>query len=76
MVIITRLVHAPPMECSIMIMGVASTFNQWRHMQVHDEDVAVVHYVGVLKDICLVNYGPISSPIVLVWCEWCGMGLT
>jgi hypothetical protein len=33
-------------------------------MQVHDEDV-VIEYVGVLKDIYLLNCGPISTPIIL-----------
>jgi hypothetical protein len=29
-----------------------------------------VHYVGVLKDILQMNYGPLRSPIILFRCEW------
>ena len=29
-----------------------------------------VHYVGVLKDILKLDYGPTHSPIVLFRCEW------
>jgi hypothetical protein len=43
-------------------------------MQERDEDVAA-HYVGVLKDICLLNYGPVSSSIVLIQCEWVWNGI-
>lgn len=53
--------------------GVASIFNQW-HMQVHDEDVNV-QYVNVLKDIYLLDYDPMSSPIVLMQCEWVQNGI-
>jgi len=53
--------------------GVASTFNQ-RHMQVRDEDVAI-HYDGVLKDICLLNYGLVSSPTILMRCKWVQNGI-
>ncbi len=58
-------------SCSIARMmnydyGVASIFNQ---QQMRDENVAI-QYVGVLKDIYLLDYGPISSPIVLMRCEW------
>jgi len=48
--------------------GVASIFNQWQ-MQVHDEDI-VVQYIDVLKDIYVLNYGPISTPIIFMQCEW------
>jgi hypothetical protein len=42
--------------------GVASIFNQ---QQMHDEYVPI-QYVGVLEDIYLLDYGPISSLIVLM----------
>ena len=29
-----------------------------------------VHYVGVLKDILKLDYGPMNTPIVLFRCEW------
>jgi hypothetical protein len=53
--------------------GVESIFNQWC-MQVHDEDVDV-QYISVLKDIYLLDYDPVSSPIVLMQCEWVQNGI-
>jgi hypothetical protein len=29
-----------------------------------------VNYIGVVKDIFKLNYGPLSSPIVLLTCQW------
>ncbi len=48
--------------------GVALIFGQWQtHMG--DGDV-IVEYVNVIKDIFNLDYGPISTPIVLMWCAW------
>lgn len=33
-------------------------------------DVSSINYVGVLKDILKLNYGPVQSPIILLRCEW------
>ena len=46
--------------------GVASVFQVPR---VDAQDVSV-HYVGVLKDILKLDFGPTHSPIVLFRCEW------
>jgi hypothetical protein len=48
-------------------------FNE-QQMHVHDEDV-VVQYISVLNDICLLNYGPISTPIIFMWCKWVCNGI-
>jgi len=46
--------------------GVASIFGQWQaHM---GDEHALIHYVGVLKDILRLDYGPISTPIILMQC--------
>lgn len=34
-----------------------------------------LHYVGVLKEILELNYGPISTPIILFWGDWVQNGL-
>jgi hypothetical protein len=46
--------------------GVASVF------QVPTEDATDVsiNYVGVVKDILKLDYGPMSRPIVLMRCQW------
>jgi hypothetical protein len=46
--------------------GVASVF------QVPGEDAAnvAVNYVGVVKDILKLDYGPIHIPVILLRCEW------
>jgi hypothetical protein len=46
--------------------GVASMF------QVPSADATdvSVNYVGVLKDILKLNYGPVRTPIILFRCEW------
>ena len=46
--------------------GVASVFQV---PSVDARDVSM-HYVGVLKDILKLDYGPTHSPIVLFRCEW------
>ncbi len=48
--------------------GVASSFGQW---QTHMGDVdAMVEYVGLIKYIFKLDYGPISTPIIFMWCAW------
>jgi hypothetical protein len=48
--------------------GVASMFGQ-RQAHIGDEH-ASIQYVGVLKDILRLDYGPISTPIILIRCAW------
>ncbi len=33
-----------------------------------DEVLGAIQYVGTLKEILRLDYGPISSPIILFWC--------
>ncbi len=48
--------------------GVASIFGQWQaHM---GDEHASIRYVGVFKDILRLDYGPISTPIILMRCAW------
>jgi len=49
--------------------GVASIFQQ---PQVTNEGMTLgsIQYVGVLKDIILLNYRPVSQPVVLFKCDW------
>jgi hypothetical protein len=35
----------------------------------------VLQYVGILKDIILLDYGLISQPIILFKCDWVRNGL-
>jgi hypothetical protein len=46
--------------------GVASAFEV---PTIHAIDVSV-NYVGVVKDILKLNYGPLSRSIVLLTCQW------
>lgn len=46
--------------------GIASVF-QVPTADALDVDV---HYVGVLKDILKLDYGPLHAPVVLLRCEW------
>jgi hypothetical protein len=46
--------------------GVASVFEV---PTIHATDVSV-NYVGVVKDIMKLDYGPLSRPIVLLRCKW------
>jgi hypothetical protein len=46
--------------------GVASVFT----VPTADARDVSVNYVGVLKDILKLDYGPLSSPIVLLRCQW------
>lgn len=34
-----------------------------------------LHYVGLLKEILKLDYGPISTPIILFWGDWVQNGL-
>ena len=46
--------------------GVASVF----HMSSTETEPATLNYVGVLKDILKLNYGPLRTPIIIFRCEW------
>ena len=46
--------------------GVASVF----HMSSTESDLTTLNYVGVLKDILKLNYGPLRTPIIVFRCEW------
>jgi hypothetical protein len=48
--------------------GVASIFGQ-RQTHIGDGD-ATVEYVDVIKNIFKLDHGPISTPIILMWCAW------
>ncbi len=37
--------------------------------------LGVLQYVGILKDIILLDYGPISQPVILFKCDWVRNGL-
>ncbi len=40
-----------------------------RQSHISDEH-ASIEYVGVFKDILKLDYGPISTPIIFMWCAW------
>jgi hypothetical protein len=49
--------------------GVTSIFQQ--PQATHEgTTLGSIQYVGVLKDIILLDYGPISQPMVLFKCDW------
>ncbi len=48
---------------------VASMFGQQQVNNIGDEH-ASIQYVGVLKEILILYYGPISIPIILMQCAW------
>jgi len=48
--------------------GVASVFQQSEGSE--DVVLGVIQYVGILKQILKLDYGPMSSPIVLFRCSW------
>ncbi len=52
---------------------VASIFQQ-PHATNEGVTLGSIQYVGVLKDIILLNYGPMSQPMVLFKCDWCTHG--
>ena len=46
--------------------GVASVFE----VPVQDAMDVLVNYIGVLKDILKLDYGPLHTPIILFRCQW------
>ena len=46
--------------------GVASVFE----VPAVDSTDVTVNYVGVVKDILQLDYGPLHSPVILLRCEW------
>lgn len=46
--------------------GVASVFKETSE----DARESLVNYVGVLKDVLELDYGPVQTPIILLRCEW------
>jgi hypothetical protein len=46
--------------------GVASVF----HMPSVGSEEVTLNYVGVLKDIFKLDYGPLRTPVILLRCEW------
>ena len=46
--------------------GVASVF----HMSSTETEPTTLNYVGVLKDILKLDYGPLRTPIIVFRCEW------
>jgi hypothetical protein len=48
---------------------VASIFQQ-PHATNEGMTLSSIQYVGVLKDIILLNYGPMFQPVVLFKCDW------
>jgi hypothetical protein len=46
--------------------GVASVF----HMPSVGSEEVTLNYVGVLKDILKLDYGPLCTPVILLRCEW------
>jgi hypothetical protein len=46
--------------------GVASVF----HVPTEDARDVAVNYVGVVKDILKLNYGPVHTSVILLCCEW------
>jgi hypothetical protein len=49
--------------------GVASIFQQ-PHATNEGMTFGSIQYVGVLKEIILLNYRPMSQPVVLFKCDW------
>jgi hypothetical protein len=52
--------------------GVASAFQQSEGSE--DVVLGVIQYVGILKQILKLDYGPMSSPIVLFHGSWVKIG--
>jgi hypothetical protein len=46
--------------------GVASIF----HFPTEDARELSINYVGILKDILELDYGPLHTPVILMKCEW------
>jgi hypothetical protein len=54
--------------------GVASIFHQ-EQQSTEGTRLGVLQYVGILKDVILLNYGLISQPVILFKCDWVRNGL-
>ncbi len=54
--------------------GVASVFHQ-EQQSTEGTRLGALQYVGILKDIILLDYGPISQPVILFKCDWVRNGL-
>jgi hypothetical protein len=46
--------------------GMASVF----HVPIEDAREVSINYVGILKDIFKVEYGPLHTPVILIRCDW------
>jgi hypothetical protein len=46
--------------------GVASIF----HVPTENAEEISLNYVGILKDILELDYGPLHTPVILLKCEW------
>jgi hypothetical protein len=46
--------------------SVASVF----HVPTEDAREVSINYVGILKDIFKVDYGPLHTPVILMRCDW------
>ncbi len=55
--------------CVTYDSGLASFFSQ-NNVDDNHHPSRQVQYVGVLKDILQLDYGTMSTPIVLFWCDW------
>jgi hypothetical protein len=40
------------------------------HLPTKDTRDVAVNYVGVVKDILKLDYGPVHTPVILLRCEW------
>ncbi len=54
--------------------GVASVFHQ-EQQSIEGTRLGVLQHVGILKDIILLDYAPISQPVILFKCDWVRNGL-
>ncbi|CAM6041143.1 unnamed protein product, partial [Sphagnum compactum] len=53
--------------------GVASVFQQSQGSE--DDVLGAIQYVGTLKEILRLDYGQVSSPIILFHCQWVKNGI-
>jgi hypothetical protein len=54
--------------------GVASIFHQ-NQQSTKGTRIGALQYVGIFKDIILLDYGLISQPVILFKCDWVKNGL-
>jgi hypothetical protein len=60
-------VDDPTTTClQIYDAGMASIF----HVPIEDARELSINYVGILKDILKLNYGPLHIPTIMMNCEW------